>query len=329
MLHRRGRERLDAVDKNHTPARFRDRLVKKPVERGGVRDPGAVDAHIGGVAGQQALVLAVLVHKTRKERLADTHAAAQEDGQAKRRVLNRSLALLDNGAEAQVESHGTREVTVIGDSRRLDEVGERGVLACRELYLKTLLERAAMKITDRPERHLNHKAGANKVVEVLARQTPGDDERLGDVGGGQTGKVVERDGRGEGLEMLENPVPHVDGLLCQAVLCGLVHDFLPPCTRSIRGTQRTEGGAWGNQQPRGEVHHLRGRKQRPLNIQGRRSTLRLDTSLWKGPCAMVQPSISQHRSPKVARIRSFCSVGETARWARSSQKGSSDAARPR
>ena len=106
-------------------------------------------------------------------------------------------------------------------------------------------------------------------------------------------------------------------------------DFLPPCTRSIRGTQRTEGGAWGNQQPRGEVHHLRGRKQRPLNIQGRRSTLRLDTSLWKGPCAMVQPSISQHRSPKVARMRSFCSVGETARWARSSQKGSSDAARPR
>ena len=46
-------------------------------------------------------------------------------------------------------------------------------------------------------------------------------------------------------------------------------------------------------------------------------------------CAMVQPSISQHRSPKVARMRSFCSVGETARWARSSQKGSSDAARPR
>ena len=329
MLHRRGRECLDAVDKDHTPARFRDRLVKKPVERGGVRDPGAVDAHIGGVAGQQALVLAVLVHKARKERLTDTHAAAQEDGQAKRRVLNRSLALLDNGAEAQVEAHGTREVAVIGDSRRLDEVGERGVLACRELYLKTLLERAAMKITDRPARHLNHKAGANKVVEVLARQTPGDDECLGDVGGGQTGKVVERDGRGEGLEMLENPVPHVDGLLCQAVLCGLVHDFLPPCTRSIRGTQRTEGGAWGNQQPRGEVHHLRGRKQRPLNIQGRRSTLRLDTSLWKGPCAMVQPSISQHRSPKVARMRSFCSAGETARWARSSQKGSSDAARPR
>lgn len=26
---------------------------------------------------------------------------------------------------------------------------------------------------------------------------------------------------------------------------------------------------------------------------------------------MVQPSISQHRSPKVARIRSFCSAGET------------------
>lgn len=26
---------------------------------------------------------------------------------------------------------------------------------------------------------------------------------------------------------------------------------------------------------------------------------------------MVQPSISQHRSPKVARMRSFCSVGET------------------
>lgn len=56
----------------------------------------------------------------------------------------------------------------------------------------------------------------------------------------------------------------------------------------------------GEQQPRGEVHHLRGRKQRPLNIQGRRSTLRLDTSLWKGPCAMVQPSISQHRSLKVS-----------------------------
>ena len=100
-----------------------------------------------------------------------------------------------------------------------------------------------MKITDRPARHLNHKTGANKVVEVLARQAPGDDERLGDVGGGQTGKVVERDGRGEGLEMLENPVPHVDGFLCQAVLCGLVHDFLPPRTRSIRGEQRTEGGA--------------------------------------------------------------------------------------
>ena len=297
MLHRRGRECLDAVDKNHTPARFRDRLVKKPVERGGVRDPGAVDAHIGGVAGQQALVLAVLVHKARKERLTDTHAAAQEDGQAKRRVLNRSLALLDNGAEAQVEAHGTREVAVIGDSRRLDEVGERGVLACRELYLKTLLERAAMKITDRPVRHLNHKAGANKVVEVLARQAPGDDERLGDVGGGQTGKVVERDGRGEGLEMLENPVPHVDGFLCQAVLCGLVHDFLPPRTRSIRGEQRTEGGAWGNQQLRGKVHHLKGRKQRPLNIQGRRSTLRLDTSLWKGPCA---PGSQHKEGPRCA-----------------------------
>lgn len=35
---------------------------------------------------------------------------------------------------------------------------------------------------------------------------------------------------------------------------------------------------------------------------------------------MVQPSISQHRSPKVARMRSFCSAGETTRWARSSQR---------
>lgn len=36
---------------------------------------------------------------------------------------------------------------------------------------------------------------------------------------------------------------------------------------------------------------------------------------------MVQPSISQHRSPKVARMRSFCSVGETARWAKVLSKG--------
>lgn len=105
------------LTKTTPPRAFAIDSSKKPVERGSVRDPGAVDAHIGGVAGQQALVLAVLVHKARKERLTDTHAAAQEDGQAKRRVLNRSLALLDNGAEAHVEAHGTREVAVIGDSR--------------------------------------------------------------------------------------------------------------------------------------------------------------------------------------------------------------------
>ena len=44
---------------------------------------------------------------------------------------------------------------------------------------------------------------------------------------------------------------------------------------------------------------MRGRKQRPLNIQGRRSTLRLDTSLWKGPCA---PGSQHKEGPRRAGL---------------------------